>query len=269
MAELRGRRVRHADLGRLVQRTSTAGAHRQHPAGRARGTLRRDAGRTGHGCVIQTRMPPANPGRFNAALGPLPDWLRPLALAVSGPGLLDAVPDQVIVNEYRPGQGISAHVDCLPCFGPRIATLSLGAACVMRFRHPGTGTYVERALEPGSLRVLAGPARTDWRHEIPARKSDVVDGVRRARGRRVSVTFRTIVRPPTVTAPVTPDPAIGPAVRPDGAVADSPPPASPSGDSPSGGTRRRGGRGRRCRRAPRRRRSPASPCARRARRPAG
>lgn len=137
----------------------------------------------------------------DAALGPLPDWLRSLALAVSGPGLLDAVPDQVIVNEYRPGQGISAHVDGVPCFGPRIATLSLGAACVMRFRHPGTGACVERVLEPGSLLVLAGPARTEWRHEIPARKSDMVDGVRRARGRRVSVTFRTIVRPPPATPP--------------------------------------------------------------------
>jgi alkylated DNA repair dioxygenase AlkB len=107
----------------------------------------------------------------------------------------------IAVNEYLPGQGISAHVDCVPCFGPRIATLSLGAACVMLFRHPRTGARVERMLNPGSLLVLAGPARSQWRHEIPARKSDVVDGVRRARGRRVSVTFRTIVRSSPVTPP--------------------------------------------------------------------
>jgi len=71
----------------------------------------------------------------------------------------------------------------------------------MRFRHPGTGACVERVLDPGSLLVLAGPARTDWRHEIPARRSDMVEGVRRALERRVSVAFLTIVRPPTVTPP--------------------------------------------------------------------
>jgi alkylated DNA repair dioxygenase AlkB len=47
-------------------------------------------------------------------------------------------------------------------------------------------------LPPRSLLVLAGEARTAWTHAIPARKSDVVEGARVARGRRVSVTFRTV-----------------------------------------------------------------------------
>ena len=33
-------------------------------------------------------------------LGPLPGWLSPLALTLAAPALLDAAPDQVIVNEY-------------------------------------------------------------------------------------------------------------------------------------------------------------------------
>ena len=41
VAELRDRRVRDADLGRLVQQSPAAAAHRQHPAGRSRGTLLR------------------------------------------------------------------------------------------------------------------------------------------------------------------------------------------------------------------------------------
>lgn len=34
--------------------------------------------------------------------------------------------DQVIVNEYLPGQGISAHIDCVPCFDEHIWVISLG-----------------------------------------------------------------------------------------------------------------------------------------------
>jgi alkylated DNA repair dioxygenase AlkB len=48
-------------------------------------------------------------------------------------------------------------------------------------------------LAPGSLVVMAGPARQEWRHAIPARKSDPApDGGRVPRERRVSVTFRTL-----------------------------------------------------------------------------
>ena len=69
MAELRGRRVRHADLGRLVQQASTAGAHRQHPAGRGRGTLLRDAGRAGHVCNDNSEVRPASTTMSVEALG--------------------------------------------------------------------------------------------------------------------------------------------------------------------------------------------------------
>ena len=41
--------------------------------------------------------------------------------------------------------------------------------------------------------VLRGEARYHWRHSIPARKTDVIDGVRVARTRRVSVTFRCVI----------------------------------------------------------------------------
>ena len=35
--------------------------------------------------------------------------------------------EQAIVNEYEPGQGIAPHVD-RDCFGPVVATVSLGSA---------------------------------------------------------------------------------------------------------------------------------------------
>ncbi len=47
-------------------------------------------------------------------------------------------------------------------------------------------------LERGSLLVRAGPARYDWRHSIPARKSDRVGDQVIFRSRRVSLTFRSV-----------------------------------------------------------------------------
>lgn len=118
-------------------------------------------------------------------LGPLPDWLEPVAKK------LPFKPDQAIVNEYEPGQGISAHVDCVPCFEGTIASLSLGFGAVMQFTN--RNEKQELYLEPRSLIILSGPARYDWTHAIPARKSDMVSGFKIERGRRVSLTFRTVL----------------------------------------------------------------------------
>jgi alkylated DNA repair dioxygenase AlkB len=122
-------------------------------------------------------------------LGPLPDWLMPVVQKL--PFKPDQVPDQTIVNEYLPGQGISAHVDCVPCFGDTIASLSLGSGAVMQFTN-GQEKH-DFYLDPRSLIILSGPVRYEWTHAIPARKSDVVDGFKIERGRRVSLTFRTVI----------------------------------------------------------------------------
>jgi hypothetical protein len=62
VAQLRGRRIRDADLGRLIQQSPAAGVHRQHPAGRSRGTLLRHAGRACPGGATQTKQPPGTRG---------------------------------------------------------------------------------------------------------------------------------------------------------------------------------------------------------------
>ncbi len=126
-------------------------------------------------------------------LGPLPGWLDVLAARLFSDGVFLKKPDQVIVNEYQPGQGIAAHVDCEPCFGEVIASLSLLRACQMDFRQIGFEESRSMILEPNSLLALSGPARWNWSHGIVARKSDVIDGARVERGRRVSLTFRTVV----------------------------------------------------------------------------
>ncbi|WP_421789955.1 alpha-ketoglutarate-dependent dioxygenase AlkB [Hyphobacterium sp.] len=132
----------------------------------------------------------------NAAdyLGPLPDIFEPLLSLPALEAAFGRTPDQIISNEYLPGQGISAHVDCEPCFGRVIASLSLGSAAEMVFRHRVTGERRAAILEPRSLLILTGSARYDWTHEIPARKIDVIDGERIPRSRRISLTFRTVNR---------------------------------------------------------------------------
>lgn len=126
-------------------------------------------------------------------IGPLPGFLQDVALELLTSGLMECVPDQAIVNEYLPGQGIAAHIDCEPCFGPEIAMISLGDDYPMRFTNFSTAEAIDVWLPVGSACVISGPARYEWRHEIAKRKSDLLGGTRKQRKRRVSVTFRTVI----------------------------------------------------------------------------
>jgi alkylated DNA repair dioxygenase AlkB len=132
----------------------------------------------------------ARQARREDYLGSLPDLFQHLAERLTCEGHFQAVPDQVIVNEYQPGQGISAHIDCQPCFGETIASLSLLSACVMRFASQRSSRHMDLLLRPDSLLVMAGEARHGWTHAIPARKTDLVEGQTSRRTRRISLTFR-------------------------------------------------------------------------------
>ena len=125
-------------------------------------------------------------------LGPLPELFQQLAERLTAEGHFQSAPDQGIVNEYQPGQGISAHIDCQPCFGETIASLSLLSACVMRFASQTPSQQMALHLQPASLLVLKDEARHMWTHAIPSRKTDIFDGQRYIRSRRISLTFRTM-----------------------------------------------------------------------------
>lgn len=124
-------------------------------------------------------------------LGDLPGWARPLAHRLHAEGAFPEVPDQLIVNNYEPGQGIAPHIDCIPCFGPVVASLSLGSTYLMDMSRDDASASI--ALRPRSLLVLSGEARYHWRHGIRSRRSDILDGARVPRGRRVSLTFRKVI----------------------------------------------------------------------------
>lgn len=124
-------------------------------------------------------------------LGPLPDWLGALSQRLYTEKIFDEQPDQVIVNEYLPGQGIAPHIDLGSCFAGVICSLSLASRCVMDFTHAGLTHSL--ALQPGSLLVMSGEARYKWKHGIKPRKID--DKILRAR--RISLTFRKVFLNPS------------------------------------------------------------------------
>ena len=123
-------------------------------------------------------------------VGPLPSFAVALGARLTDAQLLQEAPDQLIVNEYEPGQGITPHVDCEPCFKERIVTVSLGSQCEMEFL-PKDETLKSESilLEPRSALLISGEARYRWLHTIRARLSDRG----RARTRRVSLTFRNVI----------------------------------------------------------------------------
>jgi alkylated DNA repair dioxygenase AlkB len=87
---------------------------------------------------------------------------------------------QAGINEYRAGAGIGWHKD-KPEFGI-IVGVSLLAPATMRFRREDEGNWlrISHTLEPRSIYILSGEARTEWEHSIPP-----LDAL------RYSITFRT------------------------------------------------------------------------------
>lgn len=97
--------------------------------------------------------------------------------------------NSVLLNLYRDHRdSMGLHADDEPCLGSRpvIASLSLGATRVLRFkhRHDAAIPSLRLALPTASVLVMAGDTQTNWKHALP----------RQARpcGERLNLTFRWI-----------------------------------------------------------------------------
>ena len=96
--------------------------------------------------------------------------------------------NSVLANYYRDGKdAMGWHADNEPELGfqPVIATVSLGSARTLRFRH----NKREQAsfgldLAPGSLLIMAPGLQSEWQHSLPKRVNA---------GPRISLTFRQVV----------------------------------------------------------------------------
>lgn len=126
-------------------------------------------------------------------IGDLPMWGKKIAERLFQLGYFDVLPDQLIVNEYEVGQGISAHIDCVPCFNDTIVSISLASTSCMNFIHQTTAEKIPVFLPKRSMVVLQKEARYDWKHSIPSRKTDKHNGITYPRARRVSLTFRKVI----------------------------------------------------------------------------
>ena len=127
-------------------------------------------------------------------IGKFPAWLRNLGEKLREARLFRQVPDQAIVNQYLPGQGIAMHID-RQCFGPVVAMVSLGDAWRMDLRpmRASRNEATHILLGVGSVLALSGEARYRWMHGIAPRKREREGSGWRPRERRVSVTFRTVL----------------------------------------------------------------------------
>jgi len=131
---------------------------------------------------------------YSMYLGPFPEWLAALSDRLYFEKLIEYIPDQVIVNEYLPGQGIANHIDCEPCFSDTIISLSLLSSCVMDISNKNAPQdKIEVLLQPRSLIVLSRDARYQWSHGIPSRMTDKFEGLKIIRDRRISLTFRKVI----------------------------------------------------------------------------
>ncbi len=127
-------------------------------------------------------------------LGEIPIWCKTIGQKMQESGIINFMPDQVIVNEYLPGQGISNHIDCEPCFNDTIVSLSLVSSCIMQFTNKNNlQEIIPILLEPCSLVVLKEDSRYNWMHGIKAVKTDNYFGQKILRNRRVSLTFRKVI----------------------------------------------------------------------------
>ena len=89
---------------------------------------------------------------------------------------------QVLITEYAPGAAIGWHKD-RSVFGD-VVGISLLSACTFRLRLKTGHRWLRRNLtvEPRSVYLLRGPARSVWEHSIP--------GVEIL---RYSITFRNVL----------------------------------------------------------------------------
>jgi DNA oxidative demethylase len=92
--------------------------------------------------------------------------------------------EQFLVARYPPGATIGWHRDA-PMFGSPVIGVSLLSPCTMKLRRKQDEGFVVavQTLEPRSLYILDGAARTQWQHSIPPTKA-----------LRYSISMRTLRR---------------------------------------------------------------------------
>lgn len=132
----------------------------------------------------------------------MPPLIQQLSEQIVEQNIVLHQPDQVIINEYTPGEGIKPHKD-RNYFDNQICGVNLGSGCIMRFIRGKNVEVIDVEIPRRSLYVMQDEARLKWKHAIPPRKKDVVDGQIKHRERRVSITYRKVK--PAQVKPMNPE----------------------------------------------------------------
>ncbi len=132
----------------------------------------------------------------------MPPLIRQLSQEIAERHIIDLQPDQVIINEYVPGEGLKPHKD-RAYYENQICGVNLGSSCVMRFIKGKNQEIFDIEVPRRSLYVMQDDARKKWKHGIPPRKKDKVDGELHHRDRRVSITYRKVK--PKKVHPINPE----------------------------------------------------------------
>lgn len=132
---------------------------------------------------------------------PVPDWLSKLYKKLVKKGI---APDvnmkdlQVIINEYKPGQGIGKHVDDTKQFDKFVISVSLNSGCEVVFEKVFYGRIRKVYVDRCSVYKMEKDARYSWTHAIMPAKIDTIvnsDGSNEKieRKTRISITFRKML----------------------------------------------------------------------------
>lgn len=143
------------------------------------------------------------------SVGPIPDWLQHLVIAplVHSRIIPHGWVDSVVMNDYRAGSSIVAHVDPPRLFARPIVTVSFFCPARLVF---GASFDPERRTPPaysqllsrGSVLLLDGYAANSVTHGI--RPEDMLGA------RRVSMVLRHLVEVPPQAIIANPEPLVGP-----------------------------------------------------------
>lgn len=126
-------------------------------------------------------------------IGELPTWSKSIIHKMIDKNIINFEPDQLIINNYEPGEGIAMHIDCEPCFSDTIISLSLMSDINLDFQPKTSNTKTGLLLKRRSLLVMNQNARYNYLHGIAQRKSDLFNEKKRNRSRRISLTFRKVI----------------------------------------------------------------------------
>lgn len=131
----------------------------------------------------------------NDFLGELPTWTKKLEDKIfnliqnSNIEIPYTKFDQLIVNEYKSNQGISAHIDCVPCFMDGIVSVTTGNFGTMTFQKVDSNETIDFKLRRRSVAILTKDSRYKWTHEIAKGKNKNFGNL----DPRISLTFRKCI----------------------------------------------------------------------------